>query len=361
MNVLILTGKFGMGHWSASQSLQQQIEEAYPHANVNIVDFLDFAMPHLADTVYHSFRLLVTHGSHIFNAYYKLTALGTPNTRPLFEGLFLDKLAELLYDQHPDVIIATHPLCAQIASRLREVEGLNIPQITCITDITAHPEWINGGTDCYLVPSKTVQEHLVTRGVEKEKICITGIPVGQSFRNMSRTSGGDEKRILIMGGGLGLLPKKMKFYRDLNEIPNVHITVITGKNEKLKEQLEGKFAHIEVLGFTHNMSDYMAKADLIVTKPGGITLFETIFAELPILVWPPQLEQERNNARWITQIGIGWVADDMDCAKDIATLILDDDKLKKAAMRMAEQKKQLEVESIRYLMSAVMENKEVYR
>ena len=30
MNILILTGKFGMGHWSASQSLRQRLLRAFP-------------------------------------------------------------------------------------------------------------------------------------------------------------------------------------------------------------------------------------------------------------------------------------------------------------------------------------------
>ena len=49
MNVLILTGKFGMGHWSASQALQQQLERE--GHQVHTVDFFDYAMPELAPTL----------------------------------------------------------------------------------------------------------------------------------------------------------------------------------------------------------------------------------------------------------------------------------------------------------------------
>ena len=41
MNILILTGKFGMGHWSASQSLRQQLLHNFPDARVEVEDFLD--------------------------------------------------------------------------------------------------------------------------------------------------------------------------------------------------------------------------------------------------------------------------------------------------------------------------------
>lgn len=45
MNILILTGKFGMGHWSASQSLRQQLLRAFPGAEVEVLDFVAEAMP----------------------------------------------------------------------------------------------------------------------------------------------------------------------------------------------------------------------------------------------------------------------------------------------------------------------------
>ena len=91
MNILILTGKFGMGHFSASQSLREQLLQAFPEAQVQVEDFPAYAMPNLSEVMYKAFDLVVSHGSHLFNTYYKLTALGRPDARPPFEGLFLDK------------------------------------------------------------------------------------------------------------------------------------------------------------------------------------------------------------------------------------------------------------------------------
>ena len=73
MNILILTGKFGMGHWSASQSLRQQLLRAFPGAEVEVLDFVAEAMPNASEAMYKCFNLLVTRGSGLFNLYYKLT------------------------------------------------------------------------------------------------------------------------------------------------------------------------------------------------------------------------------------------------------------------------------------------------
>ena len=124
---------------------------------------------------------------------------------------------------------------------------------------------------------------------------------------MPRRSGG-RRRLLVMGGGLGLMPRKDSFYEALNALPNTDTTIITGRNQKLYDRLAGKYPHIEVVGFTDRVYEYMAQADLVLTKPGGITLFESIFSELPMLAWEPFLEQEKLNARFLVKRGLGRVA-----------------------------------------------------
>ena len=123
MNILILTGKFGMGHWSAAQSLRQQLLGSRPGASVEVVDFPAYALPNLSGVLYKCFNLLVTHGRHIFNMYYRITGKGHPDVHPPFEGVFMERLTQLLSRQRPDVVIATHPLCAQLVSRLKEKAG----------------------------------------------------------------------------------------------------------------------------------------------------------------------------------------------------------------------------------------------
>ena len=51
--------------------------------------------------------------------------------------------------------------------------------------------------------------------------------------------------------------------------------------------------------YTNKINEYMRNADLIVSKSGGITLFEAIYSETPIYVVNPFLMQEVKNARFI--------------------------------------------------------------
>lgn len=361
MRILILTGKFGMGHWSASQSLRQQLLRAFPGAEVEVLDLVAQAMPNASDAMYKCFNLLVTRGSGLFNLYYKLTWDLPADTWTLLDDLFLDELSGLMVEKSPDAVIATHPLCARMVSRWKGATGSRLPLITCVTDLSSHSEWIHKYTDCYLVGSNDIREKLAAKGVERESICVTGIPVRCEFKRPVVRRPGRTRQLLIMGGGLGLLPRKDSFYEALDALPGVHTTIITGRNQKLYDRLAGRYPHIQVLGFTDRVYDYMARADLVLTKPGGITLFETIFSELPILAWEPFLEQEKLNARFLVKRGLGRVAakEPEECLEAIRALIYDDAALESMRANMRHMKGQLESESLARILAGLREEKGV--
>jgi UDP-N-acetylglucosamine:LPS N-acetylglucosamine transferase len=126
-----------------------------------------------------------------------------------------------------------------------------------------------------------------------------------------------------MGGGLGLLPENMEFYNALALLPNVEITLICGNNHSLFKLLSGKYRNINVLGYINNVCDYMKQADVIITKPGGITTFEAIHAEVPILALNPFMQQEMYNAQYIQEMQIGTVINGNanQCVEDIANIL----------------------------------------
>lgn len=302
MKILILTGKFGMGHWSASQALQQQLERE--GHQVDTVDFFDYAIPELAPTLYRMFGWLVKYGGGLYNLFHRLTR-NVEGEMPL-AGAWVERLEQLLWRERADVVVSTHPVCSGVVARYKR-EGGQVPLVTCITDVTSHSEWIHPGTDIYLVASQQVRQGLVLKGVDQAQILVSGIPVGAQFTH-SRPKRG-KRELLIMGGGLGLMPRRDRFYQQLNELPGVHVTILTGRNEKLYQRLHGKYENIEVVGFTTQVDRYMARAHLMLSKSGGSTVFEAIASRLPMLVWAPFLVQERENARFLVEAGMARLAD----------------------------------------------------
>ena len=343
MKILILSGKFGMGHWSAANALRQSISMQMPSAQVCVVDLFQQMAPGCADAVYKAFSLLVSHGSGIYNTYYRCTEKATrPDGRHTLLHPLLDRLEELLREEKPDGILCTLPLCAQLVSCYKQERGLWTPMVTCITDLSVHPEWINRGTDCYLVGSRELRDKLALQGVPKQKILITGIPVRPEFYGPIHKIPQPRREVLLMGGGLGLLPKEPAFYEGLNALPNTHSTILTGSNQKLFDRLDQKYPNITVVPFTSQVRDYMLKADLMVSKPGGITLFEAISTALPLVMPKPFLQQEKNNADFAVRQGIGVVAGKSaaDCLAAIEQLLDDPD----ARAHMSEQMLRLQGE-----------------
>ena len=333
MEILILTGKFGMGHWSAALSIQEQLEREGHQAQV--VDFFAYALPETAPALYRGFNLLVTYGGGIYNLFHRMKR-NAEGEVPL-ASQFTRRLAGLLAVTRPDVVVSTHPVCSGVVARYKAERTSALPLVTCVTDITSHSEWIHPGTDRYLVAGEDVKTALVRKGVDAERGTVTGIPVRAQFSSELRRMDGP-RQLLIMGGGLGLMPRKDSFYEALNALPGVHTTILTGKNQKLYDRLAGKYENIEVVAFTDRVYEYMGRAHLMLSKPGGITTFEAIAAQLPMLAWEPFLEQERENARFLVAHGLGRVVpkDEEDCLAAIRACIHDDVLLERMSAAMGE-------------------------
>lgn len=163
-------------------------------------------------------------------------------------------------------------MCVKAIASYKEKTGLSTPLVTCITDISMHPEWKADQTDLYLAPTREIKEHLICEGTKAENILVTGIPVRQQFLNMDRKHLENEKevrRVLVMGGGLGLMPDLRRLLGKLHSMQSVQTIVITGKNHKMYEEWVNRYEDVKVLGYTENISKYMRWADLVITKPEG--------------------------------------------------------------------------------------------
>lgn len=332
MNVLILSGRFGMGHNSAAQALTEELYKIDNNINVNIVDLIEYIHPSAAELVYKGFNKMVNKYPEIYNTIYKASEKVELDMKLTSSGMNR-KISTLISMYQPDIIISTIPICARTISAYKGYKNINIPLITCITDISMHHEWIAENTDIYLVPSREIKENLIRNNIPKSNIFVVGVPVKQEFKNFNKEVEKYGKNILIMGGGLGLLPDLDRIMNKLDNIPNLTTTIITGKNEEAYRKLQGKYNRAEIVGYTERVSDYMAKADFMISKAGGITLFESIYSETPMFVIKPFLAQEKNNAEFIENNLIGKVV--WDDKKDFSDLLFEliDNELKLSEMK----------------------------
>ncbi len=231
----------------------------------------------------------------------------------------MNRLVKRIGAIKPKLVISTFPICAGYMSKYKKLYDSKIMTATCITDIIDNSEWLYEGTDVYFVATEEIQDALRSKGgVDKSNILVTGIPVKSRFLKLQlkrqlRTRYGYEKRdkiILMMGGGLGLLPDDESFYKSISRsVDNAEVIVITGNNKSLYQKLNKMgLTNLKVLKFTHDVADYMQMSDLLIGKAGGgITLFESIACKIPLIVYKPVLGQELGNCNFIEDKGIGFV------------------------------------------------------
>ena len=228
--------------------------------------------------------------------------------------IYLDNLKEYLIKENPDLIISTFPHASASVSYIKEHFNFNKLLITVITDVVDSNEWIHKNTDMYFVPSELIKSKLIKKNIPENIIKVTGVPVAKEFINETKKELHRKKRLLFMGGGRGLFDVPDSFFYWLDKFIEEHkdkidATIITGTNNLLYTKLTKRkpLKNINVLGFTDNIAHILSEHDLLITKPGGATLFESISSGLPVVVKKPNIGQEIANAKFINKKNVGLV------------------------------------------------------
>lgn len=326
MKILILTSKFGMGHYSAAKSVEQKLCKNLSSDEIKLVDIFEHTYKEFCEVIYKSYSLLINKGASLYNLAYKKATknTGENHTIALIRKNLYEHTSRLLQEERADLVISTYSVSSMLISEYKQKTKSDLPLITVITDINPHDTWVNPLTDWYLVADSSTKKYLQAIGISPSEIRISGMPVGEDFEKKIQKCGhafnrtessiaptaprkNSVKHLLIMGGGLGLIPKDLDFYHRINQIQGLQTTVVSGKNERLYRRLKNRFKNIEVVGYCHDICERMSRADILLTKSGGITSFEAICTQTPMVIFKPFLEQEIPNADFIKKENIGIV------------------------------------------------------
>jgi len=317
--ILILTGNYGDGHIQVAQALHDAIQISHPSAEPVIFDFMEWVHPYSNQFS----RFIYLQGVKKFPQVYGFLFQKTRKVNKLSMCLKtilttgVGRMVKLLEEVQPSVVVSTFPLAAAVMSKVKSLGLTDIPTVTTITDHTDHSCWIYPFTDQYIVGSSTVRDSLIKLGVEENRIAHTGIPIRQQFSQSFQREEIFEKygldshmpTILVMGGGCGMIGDGNSTIQEINALPMpIQIIIVCGHNEKLRLQLQEKLKdskhRIHLTGYINYVHELMAISDLMITKPGGVTTFEAIAMELPMLLYKPIPGQEQDNAKFLVRSGV---------------------------------------------------------
>ena len=327
--ILILTAQFGAGHVSTAKAIKDYILEKYPHFEVVIQNFISASIPKMNKPLVKLYEANTKYTPGLYNYYYYLKK-SFDSRHDISYKMYTPKLASYIEETNPDLIISTFPMaCTCIDSLKTKNSEFTIPTLTVVTDVVDSLEWIYPTTDMYFVASHEIKNRYVQKGINPNIVKVTGVPVKKEFENTSNKSFHKKHKLLILGGGRGLFDMEDDFFYYIDNLLNLHkdileVTIVCGKNQKLYDKLTEKkpLKNINVLGFVTNMPELLNEHTLLITKPGGATLFEAIQSEIPVVVMLPKVGQEIENARFIIDKGIGIIYNDEEDLKILLDTIL---------------------------------------
>ncbi len=317
--ILVLSAAVGAGHLRAAQAVELALKELDPTAVVENHDILTFTNGGFR-RVYGQFYIdLVNRAPHVLGYFYDLLdkkpkkSQFSDKFRRMIQDMNLGKFKKFLRSVPWDLIVNTHFLPAEIIAKLRKKEKIDTPHFTVTTDFETHRLWVNQPCDRYFTATEEGAVNLARWSIPANSIVTTGIPIHPAFSRLPDQATAREKHgiigdrpvILQLAGGFGVGPIEELLDAALACQQPMELILVTGKNEKLKQKLSNKKPpsqhRLKVLGFTSDMHELMTAADLVMTKPGGLTTSEALATGTPLIIVNPIPGQESRNSDFLLE------------------------------------------------------------
>lgn len=330
--VLILTIPHGAAHQRVAHALRSALLDLQPELTVEIVD----ALAHCARwfrAYYNSYEIPLKYWPGLWgwieSKQHSHTSSGPGWLyRRGARGLF-----RVIEKSEPDIVIATEVGTCEWAAMYKRQRRDSFFLVGATAGVDVDRPWAQPEVDLYPIMPGDLALELEAAGVSREKILPCGVPVDPTFgtvldRTKVRTRLGiepDSPLILVMFGGAGY-GRPRHIVEELARISRpIQAVFITGKNRQREEEVrhtaEGR-PRFRVLGWVDNVHEWFAAADLLISKPGGMTVTEAISSGVPLLALDPLPGAERRACDLIEKWQVGlWIRHPADLAPAVTRLL----------------------------------------
>jgi processive 1,2-diacylglycerol beta-glucosyltransferase len=324
MRVLIATATAGGGHVAAAAALEEAWRTMFPGDTLETLDIVKLFSPLHRRIHAEGYVKLVEHAPELWGMVFAKTdnpqlARKLNRLRKALPSGSRSRFARQVKAFAPRVVLCTHYLPVEMLSVLKAAEPPAGAEqgdpfvVSVVTDFEAHALWMGPGVDLYCVAAEETRARLLAREVEPARVIASGIPISAKFAStpdakaVRRALGlrDDQPVLLVLSGGFGLGPVA-EILAALDKVGRTFQTVVvTGRNIELRRELAtADHRHpTHVLGFASNMHELMAVADLIITKPGGLTTSEALALGKPLFIINPIPGQEAANSDFLLERG----------------------------------------------------------
>lgn len=302
MKIIITYASCGRGHQSAAEAIYDCLKRDFPEHEAKIIGILDYTNSLFLRFYSGGYSLLASRLRFVwFLLYYLCANRFICKIFNFFCRFNSRRFISYLLSEKPQVILTTHFFPAEVISYLKKKGKLNPRLITVITDFGVHPLWVFKESDDYVVGTDYTRQQLISKGINVDRIKVFGIPVSLRFLSRYERKGPRFSVLLITGSfGFSLLEKIVEMLKSLE----IHLYVVCGNNQRLYHQLTNKhYGWLEVFGFTQEIPQLLSQVDVMITKPGGIMIAESLAKDVPLIFIDGIPGQETGNARILENYG----------------------------------------------------------
>lgn len=326
-HILIVSASTGGGHLRAAEGLELCLRERYPHIRVTNIDMIEYVSWLFKKLYVEGYTDMMMHQRWLFGILYKFMdkpprSFLVQRFRLWFQKINMGHARKVYRRLNPDHIICTHFTAAEMFDNARR-NGDKVPPVSVVvTDFDVHWIWVHEMLDEYFVADPEAAARLASRGIAPEKTHVAGIPLCPVFARKysviaKRTALGlqpNATTILLLAGGFCISKIDILAHKLLTHDSQLQVIAVAGKNEPLHalfESVSREFpGRMILVGFTNEIENFMAASDLVITKPGGLTISECLALGKPMIMIDPIPGQEVHNAAYVMEKGAGVMAYD---------------------------------------------------
>ena len=350
MKILILSCNTGEGHNSSAKAIKLAMD-ARGGIESEVKDTLSLVSADVSKNV--SDIYIYSTRNSLFEKAYKIgrrvSDFDSSFKSPIYMAnkLYAKQLYDYVISGGYDAVVCTHLFPAEALTALKRNADLKVPVLFVMTDYTCIPFLAETDLDGYFIAHEDLRAELVEKGIPSERIIVTGIPVDEKFaHHMEKAAARNYLAIpqnqdvfLVMSGGIGV----GNAGAICDEILRRHsgaftVYILVGRNSDLKQTLDEKYAgneHVRIVTFTKKVNVYMNAADVMISKPGGLTSTEAAVAQVPLVQLLVYTACEAPNIAFFASHGLSERAEDAaDAAEKAVALVRD--KARAEAMREAQ-------------------------
>jgi processive 1,2-diacylglycerol beta-glucosyltransferase len=311
------------GHQHAADAVREALALLEPTWETIGVDAFSYAYPKIGKLIARAYMEVLRRTPALWNYIYDNPDVetATREAREVLNLISAPKMKTLVERYQPEAIVCTQAVPCSVFAAEKRRGALSIPLIAVVTDFAIHGYWVYKEVDLYCVASEETRKQLIRHGIEASRIVVTGIPISPRFLKHFRKEqvrarlGLDprQRTVLMMGGSQGMGPLQETLEKLLDH--SLQVVVATGLNRELYRSLRkthGREPGVRIFGYTRRIPMLMEAADLLISKPGGLTSSEAMAKNLPMLITNPIPGQEERNARVLQAQGVANQADTPD-------------------------------------------------